>query len=104
MVGGYNFYEFAECECSLVLFRLLNETIASVFVTEYLDHRGDAATNVAIAHIIQEVFIMCEYMFDAIRGAFVSGIMGLMETDKRDSIPIRKPTLFDVILKQQLVF
>lgn len=47
---------------------------------------------------------MCEYMFDAICGCFVRGNMTLTVTDERGTIPIGFLVLFDVVVKQELVF
>lgn len=57
-----------------------------MFVTE--DVAEVLKQQVVIAHIIVEVFIIGEYMFDAIRGGFSSGTMGLTKTGKSDAVPI----------------
>lgn len=57
-----------------------------------------------IVHVIREVLIICEYIFDSSPGGFASGIMGLTETGKTDTIPIGHLALFKVMVKQELFF
>lgn len=102
VVGGGVLQEFAECERGLVLFSRLKETLAPVFLKE--DVAEVLQQQVIISHVILEVFVMGEYMFDASRGGFTSGIMDRTETGKSDAIPIGNLALLEFKVRWELFF
>lgn len=81
----------------LVMFILLKETLAPVFVLE--DVTEALKQMVVIGHVIWEFFVMDEYIFDASGDGFTSGIMGLTVTGNDDDDLIGSLALFNVIVK-----
>lgn len=80
----------------MILFSLLEETLAPLLVTE--DVAEVLNPQIIIANAIQEFFIMSEYIFDGRRGVFANSIMGLTETGKVDAVPVSKISLFNFMV------